>query len=43
MMEKISYWAGCTALTGEIIYSRNPLTGSYPESSKYCGVFTSEL
>lgn len=39
----LSDWAGCTALAGENNYSRSPLTGSYPGSSKKEGVNTSEL
>ena len=39
----LSDWAGCTALAGENNYSRSPLTGSYPGSSKKKGVNTSEL
>ena len=38
----LSDWAGCTALAGENNYSRSPLTGSYPGSSKKRGVSTSE-
>ena len=39
----LSDWAGCTALAGENNYSRSPLTGSYPGSSKKKGVNTFEL
>ena len=39
----LSDWAGCTALAGENNYSRSPLTGSYPGSSREKGVNTSEL
>ncbi len=39
----LSDWAGCTALAGENNYSRSPLTGSYPGSSKKKGVITSEF
>ncbi len=39
----LSEWAGCTALAGENNYSRSPLTGSYPGSSKKKGVITFEL
>ena len=42
MITRISDWGGCTPLTGENNYSRNPLTGSYPGSSKKRGVSTSE-
>ncbi len=42
MITRISDWGGCTPLTGENNYSRNPLTGSYPDSSKKRDVSTSE-
>ena len=43
MITRISDWGGCTPLTGENNYSRNPFTGSYPGSSKKRGVSTSEM
>lgn len=42
MITRISDWGGCTPLTGENNYSRNPFTGSYPGSSKKIGVSSSE-
>lgn len=43
MITRISDWGGCTPLAGENIYSRNPLTGSYPGGFKESGVCTLEL
>lgn len=42
-MKKITYRAGCTALTGEFNYSRNSLTDSYSDSFGTSGVYTSKM